>query len=91
MDRGDLREFAMERAGYVCEFPACNMAYDLQMAHLKGTAMGGSKYRDRPENVAVLCRPHHDWLDGRLAPNTRRFDNEQVLRQALHRPWKSRQ
>jgi len=79
----------MERAGHQCEFPECNLSglgY-LEMAHLKASGMGGSKHRDTLENVAILCKVHHDWLDGRITPNSRRFDNEQVLRTALDRPW----
>jgi hypothetical protein len=79
------------RAGGVCEFPGCSARrHDLEMAHLKGSGMGGSKYRDVIENVAMLCREHHGWLDGTPTPNMRRFDNEQVLRAALGREWAGR-
>lgn len=88
MNRTELRLAALERATYQCEFPTCLSAHGLEMAHLQGVQMGGSRYRDTLENVAMLCTIHHDWLDGRLAPNTRRFDNQQVLRAALHRQWK---
>jgi hypothetical protein len=59
------------------------------MAHLLGLQAGGSKYRDVIENVAMLCQPHHDWLDGRTVAY-RRFDNEMVLRGALDREWEGR-
>jgi hypothetical protein len=62
----------------------------LEMAHLKGKQMGGSKYRNVPENVAMLCQHHHNWLDGRTTEQ-RRFDNEQALRAALGRQWAGRQ
>lgn len=88
MNRGDLRRVAMERAGFRCEL--CGVPYDLEMSHLRGSGAGGSKYRDVPENVAVLCRMHHDLLDGRIMPNTRRFEMEQLYRLALDRPWKDR-
>jgi DNA-binding helix-hairpin-helix protein with protein kinase domain len=84
-----LWEQAMERAGFQCEFPDCNQSV-LQMAHLLGSQMGGSKYRDHIDNVAMLCVEHHDWLDGRLH-HGRRGANEQVLRAALHRTWLERQ
>ena len=81
---------AMERAGFQCEFPDCNLTDRmLEMAHLLGSQMGGSKYRDHLDNVAMLCVEHHDWLDGRLL-HGRRGANEQVLRAALGRPWEGR-
>jgi len=79
----------MERAGDSCEFPACSETRWLELAHLKGKQTGGSKYRDVLDNVAILCKPHHDWLDGRIQRG-RRYDNEQVLRQALGRIWPGR-
>ena len=88
--RSELRQAAMERAGGVCEFPSCTLGGKLEMAHLKGSGMGGSKYRDVIENLACLCGPHHQWLDGGLMPNSRRYENEQILRAVLDRPWKMR-
>ncbi len=84
----------MERAGNVCEFPTCHIALGLELAHLRGSGAGGSKYRDVLENVAMLCGSrsafdHHGWLDGRTMRG-RRFDNEAVLRAALERQWKDR-
>jgi hypothetical protein len=88
--RGELRRMALERAGHRCEFPECLWTGGLEMAHLKGSGMGGSRYRDVPENVIMLCKVHHGWLDGTPAPNTRRFDNEMVLRAATGRLWEAR-
>ena len=89
-DRSLLREQALERAGGKCEFPDCTYPRPkLEMAHLKGSGMGGSKYRDHPQNVAMLCQPHHHWLDG-VMYSGRRFENEMVLRAAIDRPWKDR-
>ena len=85
----ELRSGAWERAGGRCEFPGCSQIRMLEMAHLKGKQMGGSRYRNVPENVAMLCQHHHDWLDGRTT-GQRRFDNEQVLRAALGRHWAGR-
>ena len=90
MTRSELRVQVMDRAGGRCEFPACSLPGELQMAHLRGSGMGGSKYRDTLENLAALCPYHHDWLDGRLLANGRRFDNEVVLRAALAREWSGR-
>ena len=90
-DRSVLREQAMERAGGRCEFPDCRLPRPrLEMAHLRGSGMGGSKYRDDFANTVMLCSPHHDWLDCRSTPNMRRFENEAVLRAAIGRPWTDR-
>ena len=88
--RGDLRVQVMERAGGRCEFPNCTLPGSLDMAHLTASGMGGSQYRDTLENCAALCRLHHDWLDCRITPNARRFENEVVLRAALDRQWLGR-
>ena len=91
MNVSELREEAVFRAGGRCEFPGCEILRPkLEMAHLKGKGMGGSKFRDVIENVAILCRLHHDWLDGRLIANGRRFENEAILRAALDRQWEER-
>lgn len=87
MSRGELRTAAIERSGGRCEFPGCGTRNRLEMAHLRGSGAGGSRYRDDLENVAMLCVPHHDWLDGRVLPSGRRFENELVLRFALRRFW----
>jgi len=89
--RAALREAAMERAGDVCEFPGC-MRTDLEMAHIAASGMGGSLYRDVIDNVAMLCGPegHHDWLDCRITPNVRRWNNEMILRATLDRVWQER-
>jgi len=61
------------------------------MAHLLGKQLGGSRYRDVLENVAMLCAEiHHLWLDGGIIPNARRFENEQILRAVLERQWEDR-
>ena len=91
MTAGELREQALERAGGRCEFPDCDLPRPrLELAHLHAKQMGGSKFRDVLDNVAILCTFHHDWLDGRLMPNGRRFENEAVLRWALIRHWEGR-
>jgi len=99
-DRSKLREAAMIRASHRCEFPPqwvggkwvpCNMPQPLEMAHLKGSGMGGSQHRDVLNNVIMLCRYHHDWLDGRHLANGRRLENEIVLRAWKDRPWNERQ
>ncbi len=91
-DLSDLRDAALERAGGRCEFPACSTPRPrLEMAHLLGKQMGGSKYRNVLDNVAMLCgQVHHPWLDGGIITNARRFENEQILRAVLDRQWNER-
>ena len=86
-----LRALAEERARGRCEWPACDLdhRWPLELAHLKGKQMGGSRYRDNPDNVALLCKYHHDWLDGRLMGG-RREVNEDAVRKMLGREWKDR-
>jgi len=90
MTRSELRTAALERASNRCEWPDCALPGPLEMAHLAASGMGGSKYRDTISNVTILCKTHHDWLDGRLLPNSRRFENEDLLRAWLHREWAGR-
>ena len=62
-----MREHALERANYKCEWADCiNYDQKLEMAHLVDIGMGGSKTRKYDiENVAMLCKLHHDLYDGR--------------------------
>jgi len=62
-----LRLQALERAGNKCEWPEC-INYDqwLEMAHIHGIGMGGNPKRKYDiDNVAMLCKLHHDIYDGR--------------------------
>ena len=82
MRRGELRQAALDRAGGRCQFPGCQLppsVFPLEMAHLEATGMGGSPDRDRLDNVVILCSHHHDWLDCRITPNARRFENQTIL------------
>ncbi len=85
----ELWDAAMERANHRCEFPKCTLPTTfpnpLEVAHLKGKQMGGSKYRNHIDNLAVLCKFHHQWLD--TGP---RFENEMAARGFLDRWWKER-
>jgi hypothetical protein len=83
-----LRDAAMMRDGGCC-WPGCRLprtdawGYEnnpLEMAHLTHRGMGGSKYANRLENVAMLCKTHHDALDGRTALGTLRFELNEMLR-----------
>ena len=62
-----MRLIALERANNRCEWPTCiNYDQKLEMAHLVDIGMGGSKTRKYDiENVAMLCKLHHDLYDGR--------------------------
>ena len=92
-DRSELRKAALIRAGWKCEWPNCELPTaalnPLEMSHLKGSGAGGSKYRDVLDNIWIACKFHHEWLDGGLLPG-RRFENEQILRVVLGRPWPDR-
>ena len=88
--RSNLRLDALDRAGGRCEFDGCTYTHTkLAMAHLSASGMGGSEDRDDLDNVAIFCTHHHDWLDCRITPNMRRFENEQVTRSMLNRWWAS--
>lgn len=61
-----IREEAMKRAGGRCEWAYCNDNKWLELAHIQGIGMGGSKKRKYDiNNVAILCKWHHDVYDGR--------------------------
>jgi len=65
-DITSIREQAMERAGYKCEWAECNDGGWLELAHIHGIGMGGNKKRKFDiNNVAILCKWHHDIYDGR--------------------------
>jgi predicted restriction endonuclease len=92
--RGDqLRAAAIERDGHRCRFPTCELPLTavnpLEMAHLHGKQMGGSRYRNVIDNVVMLCKHHHDWLDGRLISG-RQHENEILLRDATGIHWEDR-
>jgi hypothetical protein len=61
-----MREAALERAGGRCEWAYCNDNKWLELAHIHGIGMGGNKKRKFDmDNVAILCKWHHDVYDGR--------------------------
>lgn len=62
-----MRAIALERAGNKCEWPMCNnFDQKLEMAHIHGIGMGGNPKRKYDiNNVAMLCKLHHDIYDGR--------------------------
>jgi predicted restriction endonuclease len=67
----DIREIAIERAGNRCEWAYCGDNKWLELAHIQGIGMGGSKKRKFDiNNVAILCKYHHDIYDGRQRVGT---------------------
>ena len=70
----ELREKALQRANYKCEWPDCNSKKWLEMAHLRAKGMGGRdrEISDDPMNVCMLCKEHHDIFDGRQRQGSKR-------------------
>lgn len=78
-----LREEVFARDGG-CVWPGCTYKVSgvnpLQLAHLEHRGMGGSKSRNTAANCVMLCRWHHDCLDGRTGLGTLRFELNEMLR-----------
>jgi hypothetical protein len=58
-----LREQVYERNQHTCEGEQCNrylMFWEMELHHVYGRGMGGSKRDDVPEKVQGLCRDCHD-------------------------------
>jgi predicted restriction endonuclease len=70
----ELREEALKRARYKCEWAYCTDTNWLELAHILGIGMGGrdkaSKYDIN--NVAMLCKRHHDIYDGKTISGAKR-------------------
>lgn len=64
--RSALRQEVAARSGGHCEWSLCVDAA-IELAHIRGLGRGGNPdgTRDHIENLAGLCRFHHDLLDGR--------------------------
>jgi hypothetical protein len=55
------------------------------MAHVRHRGMGGSRVRNSLDNVAWLCVPHHDLLDGRVGVTShRQLMNEMLTAQLAY-------
>ena len=65
--RAELRAQVIMRANFRCEWAGCESPGE-EMAHITGSGMGGDPKgtRDVLDNVAYLCKTHHDMLDGRV-------------------------
>lgn len=72
--RSELRQEALERAGYECEWPACTTWTGLQMAHYIPIGAGGTSdpYIDSLANVCILCQFHHNVQEGEAVPGRKR-------------------
>ena len=69
-----LRDRALQRARYKCEWVDCNESRWLELAHIKDIGMGGrdAKIKYEFDNVCILCKYHHDIYDGRNTKGTKR-------------------
>ena len=88
-DLSELRAQALERDGG-CRWPGCTLTIDdfanrLEMAHLVHRGMGGNPGVNQLSEVVMLCRTHHDCLDGRTGLGTLRYELATMLRHELHR------
>ena len=65
--RSELRMSALDRDGYRCQWPNCDVTLSsggtLEMCHLIQLSQGGP---DTLDNVVMLCRFHHGVLDNRV-------------------------
>ena len=70
----EMRLIALDRANNRCEWPECiNYDQRLELAHLKDIGMGGNPTRKYDiDNVAMLCKLHHDIYDGRTISYSKR-------------------
>lgn len=71
-----LRAQVVTLAGGLCEWPKCGK-HGEEMAHLQHRQMGGSRKVNTIDNVAWLCKFHHDLLDGRTSMD--RFELRTLL------------
>lgn len=71
-DRAELHDQALHLDRFHCAWAGCSVTMHLEMAHLRGVGMGGRESADTISNVAMLCRVHHDLLDGRTHAGLRR-------------------
>ena len=72
--RSDLRAEALERDGWQCAWPTCDVeASWLEMAHIWPIGMGGRRDADVIDNVWMLCKYHHDLFDGRVPQKQREY------------------
>jgi len=85
-EMADLRAKTLER-DQGCRWPSCDRLIDyanpLEMAHLHHRGMGGSIEVNTLGGVLILCRIHHDCLDGRTGLGTLRWELAELLRAVI--------
>lgn len=79
MTPGELRAIVLDRDGE-CVWPSTHHEGPLQLAHLTHRGMGGSKSRNTEDNAVIMCRLHHNCLDGRTGLGTLRYELNELLR-----------
>lgn len=71
-----------------CRWPSCDRAVDyanpLEMAHLHHRGMGGSVEVNTLDEVVMLCRIHHNCLDGRTGLGILRRELNEMLKYVVH-------
>ncbi|MFZ4431565.1 MAG: HNH endonuclease signature motif containing protein [Microthrixaceae bacterium] len=65
--RAHLRVTLREQRGATCEYPGCREPW-VDMHERKKRSRGGSVLD--PANIALLCRPHHEWTETNPAEAT---------------------
>jgi hypothetical protein len=80
-----LRIYLIERHGHRCCWPVtCTSTDSIQLAHLSSRGAHPDLKYDI-NNLLLLCKYHHDILDGRVV-HGRRYEMADLLRYALDRP-----
>ena len=74
INKSELREKALKRANFSCEWPECDATKWLEMAHITGIGMGGMNrdISNNEGNVAIFCKYHHDIFDGKTISGQKR-------------------
>lgn len=69
-----IREIALQRANYQCEWEDCGDKKWLELAHILDIGMGGRDATSKYDlnNVCILCKYHHDIYDGRDTKGSKR-------------------
>lgn len=84
MTPAELREIVLER-DQGCRWPGCDLAVDgfanrLELAHISHRGMGGNESKNTEDGAIMLCRTHHDCLDGRTGLGILRLELNKMLR-----------